>query len=160
MDVRIMKNIYIYYKIIKLYIMSKEDDIIWTITEPVSTAVIEVDDEYLPVPKEILNKKKNVKPGDRIVLVKARIGEITAPAYGSTVKSLLMSIERGMDKYITESTDSKIVYDAIMMFRLDYVTKLLKKYKNGKLKPSDLVGDHYFFGGGLRRKNGIWTYYT
>lgn len=140
--------------------MSKEKDIIWTITEPVSTAVIEVDGEYLPVPKEILSKKKDVKPGDRILLVSTRIGEITTPAYGSTVKSLLMSIERGMNKYITEATDSKLVYDAIMMFRQDYVTKLLKKYKNGKLKPSDLVGDHYFFEGNLRRKNGVWRYDT
>lgn len=143
-----------------------ENDISWIITEPLSKAKIYIhtntgDDNFIPVPKNILDTTKPIKSGDRVALLWDR-GE---PVYfanvrGSTTKSILTAVEKGMKEHIPVTYENtKIVYKIIGNFlRKPMRQELVKKYESGKITPADLAGDHVFFEGNISRKNHIWAF--
>jgi hypothetical protein len=143
--------------------MYTENDITWVITKPLSTAVIYTkDNKTIPVPEYILNKKKNILKGDKVALVwNNREPVITFPVHGNTLKSILTAIEKGMKEYIPIDDNIENVYSVIShFFKKSTRIELVKKFESGKLKPSDIIGDHHFYDGNLGRKNHIWMYST
>lgn len=133
----------------------------WTITRPFTTAVIIPTDEQIP--SSLLNYKLPVRSGDTISLVYNNNESIlTERISGSTFKSVMTSLQRGLQKNIPtgDSDTREKVYQRIAMFiRPKDRLRLINLFEKGKLKPVDLLGNHIFFEGGLRRgKEGIWTY--
>jgi hypothetical protein len=87
---------------------------------------------------------------------------ITEPVTGSTLLSILKAIERGVNRRINPNTDfdqKEKIYQRISgFFKSRMRLELTKKYESGILKIKELLGDHVWYEGGLRRKNGIWLY--
>jgi hypothetical protein len=144
--------------------MYTENDINWVITKPLSTAVIYTKDNTTlsPIPEYILNKKKNILKGDKVALVWNNMEPvITFPVRGNTLKSILTAIEKGMKEPISVNDNAANVYSVIgRFFGKSTRMELVKKFESGKLKPSDIIGDHHFYSGNLSRKNHIWMYST
>lgn len=142
-----------------------ENKINWVIIEPLSKAYIfdDDDDAHLKVPKSILDIKKPIKTGDSVALIYRNSEPVlTEPVKGTTLKNLLMAIERGMKRIIPNTYDNtKTVYAIIgSFFHAKDRIMLTKKFESGKLTAADLVGDHVFFEGNFKRKNKIWLYAT
>jgi len=141
---------------------SQINNISWTITTPLSTAHIISTDEQ-PVPSTLLNHKLSVRSGDTIaILYNHYTPIITEKITGSTLKSVLSSLERGLQKRVSPHDNDlrEQIYSRISgFFRTKDRLRLINLYEKGRLKPIDLLGDHIFFEGGLKRgKGGVWTY--
>jgi hypothetical protein len=116
-----------------------------------------------PVPDNILNIK--LRTNNEIVLLYDG-GEpiLKTPFIGNTFGDWMMSLYNGLNKPIIVNDefnyhDTEKIYKRIGGFfdkndRLKYV----KKFESNKLKPADLLGNHYFFEGNLKLEKKLWTY--
>ena len=139
----------------------------WRITEPITQMNIGYDknDNPIPVPKEILDQKLNIKTKDRITLIYSRGSSkpfITFPIVGKTVKDLFKSLSKGMKTVIIPNSCITFgIYDIISNFiRPVDRLRLINLYETKKLTPYHLLRDNYeFYEGNLKRgSDGIWTY--
>ena len=135
----------------------------WRTTAPITTMNIGYEnDKPIPVPKEVLSYKLNIKKGDRVVLVYYNSQPaITCQVMGKTILDLFKSINSGMKSKISpNNTDQQVVYGIIGNFiKSSDRLRLIKLYETNKLTPYDLVIDNYdFYEGNLKKTNGIWTY--
>lgn len=138
-----------------------DTDISWDISRPLKTAYINLENgETMKVPDYILDKKKNILKGDSVALLWYNGEPIyTEPVgKGTTIKSIFLAVERGMNKYI-DISNANIIYPLIGQFykSVDRLN-LIKKFETGKLMPKDLVGDHKLYAGNIGRKNKIWMF--
>ncbi len=119
--------------------------------------------------KKALNKKYNVKKGDRVCLVynDGKPTKITTKISGNTLKSILTSIDKGMRrplKNVNYDPSTGISVESIYNIISGFVNpedriRLINAFEYGELTPVQLIGDHKFFEDGLRReRNGVWTY--
>lgn len=101
------------------------------------------------------------KKGDVVALVYDQSNVVfTEKITSGTIGGLLEAIDRGMRSYIPSDLNKK-VYTLIGYFIHGKNRLLLsKKFERGKLTPKDLLGDHHFMEGGIRRIKGVWVYAT
>jgi len=131
------------------------NSIAWIITEPAETACF-LDSrgiDELPLPDRVVGFDLAPAAGDRIALF-GNESRLTVPFQGTTVGDFMTSIERGMRLPATD----RCVDERIEMFGDVYIEDLRWRQSTGRLVYADLVGDHYFFEGRLRRADGVWTY--
>ena len=110
-----------------------------------------------------LNQKIKIGKNDKISLVFIdnlnikELPNIYIDIKGDTLKDLLKSIEKGMDTKIKNNVETNFIYNSISGFTDSKMRlRLINLYEHNKLKPKDLLGDHIFFAGIKRLKNGIW----
>ena len=140
-----------------------ENQIQWILDRPLDTACFRTNDyKEIKIPPAVWNIKKSVMPGDKIVLIYDD-NEIvfTEPIRGSTLKSILKSLERGLNRKLKNNNlhTIKNVYKLIgLFFKKDKRLELAKKFEMNDLCIKDLLGDHTFYEGHLRRNGGVWIY--
>ena len=154
----------------------KGDAISWRITEPISSIIlydntnrkkggkgelIEVTDKKII--KDYLNQPMPILPGDSVVLLYVD-GKpaFTESVRGTKLIHILNAIEKGVNRTITDIdtlSTRETVYNRISGFfrKKDRLERIIK-FEDKKLKIKDLLGDHVFFEGGLRRENRVWIY--
>jgi hypothetical protein len=150
----------------KLAFRSVDLKVSWALTRPLKTMTVFLpDDTFGPVPKEYFDRKLPIKSADTIVVLCIRNhAPITAPIKGKTVHNVFKSLERGLHIKMRSSTDDVFRRIAVYSRIADFVDakmrkSLTKKYEAGSLRPIDLLGDHVYYEGGLRRgKGGVWRY--
>ncbi len=141
--------------------------ITWDLKEPLSKAH---NGNGQPLSKELLNKPMKIQPGDVVSLFKFdfkkpyRNSRVYSKIYNYNGKNklvnILKAIESGYKKIIkiTPETEEDIK-EYLEYFAEPYKTQNLKKFKNGTLRPTDLLDATNTYAGGLKRsKDGIWSF--
>ena len=122
---------------------------------------VKKEDDYLPLPPEILNMKLR---GKYIAMLMDKDGVyLTTPFVGNTFKDWMKCLSEGVNKTINVNELSREQVEAIykrigQWFNSDYRLGMVKDLESNKLKVIELVGNHYFFEGSLKLKKGVWTY--
>ena len=115
-----------------------------------------------PVPANILNIKLRTN-NEIVLLYDSREPILKTPFIGNTFGEWMMCLYNGLNKPIVVDElgyhDTETIYKRIGGFfnkndRLKYV----KKFESNKLKPADLLGNHYFFEGNLKLEKKVWYY--
>ncbi|AYV84210.1 MAG: hypothetical protein Hyperionvirus19_34 [Hyperionvirus sp.] len=115
----------------------------------------------LKVPKSLLETKMPIEKNDRVGIF-AEDDLLTELIRGDTIGDFLKAIAKGLKSKPNRNNEAICEYVNLRIsnFCKEMQLKLTKDFEDGKLKYSDLLGDHIFFEAGLKRENGIWTYRT
>lgn len=138
----------------------------WNINHPVSKAKLwdSKKNDFVTIPPGMLDKKVAVRKGDRITILFQDGKPLFTEPLGAakTLRGVFTSIERGLDRKIPKDkfdVREKVYRQIAAFFHYKHRMPLVKKFEAGILKVRDLLGDHVFWEGGLKRgKGGIWTY--
>ena len=138
----------------------------WRLMDKPETAGIWNEETKEPISKTLLNTKiTNAKKPGKIAI----IWNDGKPIYftefkGNTLKDFMDSIYNETQKTIgPKNSEPTEVYKMIGNFyKPSSRIEMVNAYENGKLKVERLIGDYYFFDGGIRKEkhNGesIWVF--
>ncbi len=137
-------------------------DVDWSITQPLYTALMyDVNtDSYYKVSDAVWNTDLGVTQDDKVTLLySGKFPSFAVPVKGTTFKDMLTTISEGMNIKFTQQQEYVVEqHIKTLNYSVSDTQGLYTKFNNGELTVADLLGPKRVYLGGLKRKNGLWTY--
>jgi hypothetical protein len=132
------------------------NQISWRLFDKPEKAGFWKDDVFTPLPKSILNTKITTsKTPMKIAIIWSRDKPIYfADFKGTTLEDFMKSIYNETQRSIgPKNSNPTEIYNLIGNFSRPKTRKeMIENYEKGTLKVAELLGDHYFFDGGIRKE--------